>query len=503
MKVGALEGVDLARHERLLRRALGADAPLAVCDRAGELIFANREANPLEAALRELAAARVEFALSGERAGRIELDSKRELHYAPIFGAAAEPVAWLTALLDRIPSHHTVAGESLADTSAAISSELRMRDEIDGLTQELSKRYEEVNLVYGLEQKMRALREGPAAAAAVLRDFVDALDVGLAVFVVRDAPEALRAAPSGRTFANLDLVATAIEGQLFHFVSCSRQPLILNEPDDERREYLFFNLPYRVLVCPVEDDGRVYASLALVRGDDAPFFSNGDRNLAMAIAAQLALVLSNQRMLASAQRFGDQLAAALIQAIEAKDPYTSGHSERVRELALGLGRAAGMPSADLVDVGWGALLHDVGKLGVPDRILCKVGRLTPEEYTLVRTHPERGHEILRHIEYLGRNARDAARFHHERFDGSGYPHGLSGLQIPLHARVTAVADTYDAITSSRAYRPSSPHERAIGILREVSGTQLDPELVQTFARLCDDESGWLARVRSRRSAIHD
>lgn len=494
------EGVDFPRHERLLRRALGGDPAVAVCSGAGEVICAGRAASRIEPLLRALQQQGDVFALRGNEAGRICLESEQELQFAPIFAAAAEPVAWLTALTDRREAASADGSEWVAATAEGISCQLRMRDEIDGLTRELSGRYEELNLVYGLETRTRALRDGTAAIETMLHDFADALNVDLAIFMVPGASGAVHALRSGCTFPNLDLVLTAIASHLFHFVSCSRKPLILNEIGDPSREYLFFNLPYRVLVCPVDENGRVGAALALVRSEDSPFFSNGDRNLAMAIAAQVAMVLGNQHMISAAERFGDQLAEALVRAIEAKDPYTSGHSERVREFALGIGKATGMLSHDLRDVGWGALLHDVGKLGIPDRILCKAGRLSEEEYTLVRTHPERGHDILRHVEHLGRNALDAARFHHERYDGSGYPHGLRGMQIPIHARVTAVADTYDAITSSRAYRSSNTHERALQILAEAAGTQLDPQVVQTFSRICEQEADWLASIRTTRTA---
>ena len=175
-------------------------------------------------------------------------------------------------------------------------------------------------------------------------------------------------------------------------------------------------------------------------------------------------------------RFNQQLAAALIEAVEAKDPYTRGHSERVHHISMEIGRAMGLPADDLEDLHWGSLLHDVGKIGIPDAVLCKPGRLDRDEYAFIMVHPERSYEILRHVDYL-KGAVLAARHHQEMYDGRGYPHGLKGARIPLLARIVAVADTYDSITSSRAYRAGRSHEIAMREIQRVSGTQLDPEVI--------------------------
>ena len=154
-----------------------------------------------------------------------------------------------------------------------------------------------------------------------------------------------------------------------------------------------------------------------------------------------------------------------------------------------------MGEDEFADLLWGALLHDIGKIGIPDAILMKPAALTDDEYTFIKTHPGRSYDILQHIEQLGPSALDAARFHQERFDGNGYPFGLTGTEIPLVARVVAVADTYDAVTSSRSYRPARSHEDAIEVIRTVSGTQLDPELAQMFLRLVEQDEGWLSTIR--------
>ena len=133
----------------------------------------------------------------------------------------------------------------------------------------------------------------------------------------------------------------------------------------------------------------------------------------------------------------------------------------------------------------------------PDAVLCKPSRLTSDEYSFIMVHPERSYEILRHIDYL-KNAVQGARHHQEKFDGTGYPHGLKGERIPLHGRIIAVADTYDSITSSRAYRPGRSHEVAMKEIERVCGSQLDPALVAVFREVCAAEHDWLRRFGIRR-----
>jgi len=178
----------------------------------------------------------------------------------------------------------------------------------------------------------------------------------------------------------------------------------------------------------------------------------------------------------------DLLAAtvrSLISAVDAKDAYTRGHSERVHLAACVLGRALGLDAGAGSPLYWASLLHDVGKIGAPDHILKKPGKLTPAEYRIMQEHPLRGDELLTPLSWLAA-ARLGVRHHHERIDGSGYPDGLAGEAIPLVARIIAVADTFDAVTSRRSYREAGGIERALGVLKEAAGSQLDPAVVEAF-----------------------
>jgi len=169
-----------------------------------------------------------------------------------------------------------------------------------------------------------------------------------------------------------------------------------------------------------------------------------------------------------------------------RDKETEGHTQRVTELTLKLARAMGLTNSDLVHIRRGALLHDIGKMGVPDGILFKEGPLTEEEWKIMRQHPRFAYEMLSPIEYL-RPALDIPYCHHEKWDGSGYPRGLKGEEIPLAARLFAVVDVYDALTSDRPYRPAWPRQKTLEHIRQLSGSHFDPQVVETFMELLAEQ----------------
>jgi HD-GYP domain-containing protein (c-di-GMP phosphodiesterase class II) len=175
---------------------------------------------------------------------------------------------------------------------------------------------------------------------------------------------------------------------------------------------------------------------------------------------------------------------ALSNAVEARDAYTGKHAERVAAYGMELARCCGLAVEDSPQIEFGFLLHDVGKVAVPDAILFKCGSLTEEEYSLVRRHPVIGSEILRDIDFLG-EGKLVVRHHHERWDGQGYPDGLAGDAIPLAARVFAVADALDALTTDRPYRPASSFADARREVLRGGGTQFDPLVVAAYRQIPD------------------
>lgn len=175
---------------------------------------------------------------------------------------------------------------------------------------------------------------------------------------------------------------------------------------------------------------------------------------------------------------------SLASAVDAKDAYTHGHSRRVAQYSAELGRALGFDAREIERLELSAILHDVGKIGVPEAVLNKPDRLTAAEMAVMRTHPERGAEILASIRAM-RDIVPGVLHHHERFDGQGYPNQLKGDNIPLVARIILVADTFDAMTSSRPYRSSLPVQVAIDEIRRCTATQFDPRLAEVFIDLAE------------------
>jgi ribonuclease P protein subunit RPR2 len=175
---------------------------------------------------------------------------------------------------------------------------------------------------------------------------------------------------------------------------------------------------------------------------------------------------------------------ALSNAVEARDAYTGKHAERVTAYALEIARALGISLSDASEIEFGFLLHDIGKVAIPDAILFKPDALTDKERALMKQHPAIGAQIVRGIDFLG-PAADVVRSHHERWDGRGYPDGLAGEQIPLAARVFAVADVLDALTTNRPYRPASSFGVARKMISSESGAQFDPRVVEAFNSIED------------------
>lgn len=208
--------------------------------------------------------------------------------------------------------------------------------------------------------------------------------------------------------------------------------------------------------------------------------------------ANAGLVQELRQAVAGAERAYMGALEALTRALELRDYETEGHSRRVVQYTLALAQKLGVPEGQLVPMMRGALLHDIGKIGIPDQILRKPGPLTPEEWETMKTHTRIGYEMLCHIDFL-RDAAPIILHHHERFDGSGYPDGLIGQVIPLGARIFAVADAYDALTSNRPYRRGRSHQAAVEEIVRCSGTHFDPQVVAALLELPEAE---LSRIRT-------
>jgi putative nucleotidyltransferase with HDIG domain len=200
------------------------------------------------------------------------------------------------------------------------------------------------------------------------------------------------------------------------------------------------------------------------------------------MASQAAIAIENARLFEDTQRIYYETLKSLASALEARDDYTRGHSERVADISKSIAQELGLDDREVLTIYNAALLHDIGKIGIRDEILLAPRRLNEEEMSIIREHPAFGNAILRPLKFLG-EIREYVLYHHERWDGSGYPDGLVKDDTPLASRIIAVADTYDAMTSSRPYREALPKETAIKEITDSSGAQFDPAVVNIFNKL--------------------
>jgi response regulator RpfG family c-di-GMP phosphodiesterase len=241
--------------------------------------------------------------------------------------------------------------------------------------------------------------------------------------------------------------------------------------------------PNSLLAVPLKIKRRLLGWVTLVSFTHALRFDEGHRKLLSIIGARAAAAIENARLYEDLQATFQQTIRGLAKAIDKMDRYTSGHSDRVALYATFLAEQLGLPEDVVEVVNQSALMHDIGKIGCALN-LNKPGKLTQEEYEVFQKHPQYGRDILDPIKFL-HPLIPGVQLHHERWDGNGYPLRLKGNEIPLIARLIAVADAYDAMTSSRAYRRALPHEVAVGEIQRCSGTQFDPEVANAFIRDVD------------------
>jgi hypothetical protein len=491
--------VDFPKYQRWIDRMVGRPCPIKVFGADGALVWGDTAACDGDLAQRLLAAGS-----DGTSVNRLEVEGGatvlyRALHLAP---GSATPAAWAAVAADReladAPLDLDRVAEALEDAAVGMIGEARTARELEQMTEELGECYEELHLVYALDAHISGRTgQNDDELRALLGSVAEHMRADVAIFVQPAEKLCVHAQVLSKDIPNLDLVLVETRGDLFRFVQSGKETVVLNELDDPRRPFVFTDMPYRVLASPVRTGPKIDGMVVLLNHMHKPPFANSDRRLLEILANQLSSLARSFLLVRNMSRFTEQLAAAMVEAVEAKDPYTRGHSERVHFLSMEIGKAMNLSPDDLQDLHWGSLLHDVGKIGIPDAVLSKPSRLTKDEYTFIMVHPERSYEILRSVEHL-QTAMLGARHHQEMWDGSGYPHQLKGERIPLLARIIAVADTYDSITSSRAYRAGRSHEIAMREIERVSGLQLDPSIVAVFTQICASEPEWLERFSIRR-----
>jgi len=248
------------------------------------------------------------------------------------------------------------------------------------------------------------------------------------------------------------------------------------------------------MIGPVFAGGDFVSAIVLARSAKAPSYRASDMLLVEALTTFCGDLVRNHRLVHELRELSLAMVRALVNAVDQKDEYTSGHSIRVSFYAALLGKKHGLSAADLQMLQWSALLHDVGKIGIRDDVLKKTSRLTEEEFRHIKEHPVRSHKVVEQVPQLA-GALDGTLYHHEHYDGCGYPSGLKGEQIPLQARIIQIADVFDALTSTRSYRPANDWRGALAIMAAEAGKTVDPHLRKVFdelirAQLEGKEEGW-------------
>lgn len=261
--------------------------------------------------------------------------------------------------------------------------------------------------------------------------------------------------------------------------------LDINDPDwrDEEIQALFINFAKTLCICPlIGTDGKIgLLILGEFHSSETAPFSPSQLRLINAIADYASSSIQRALLHNKLEENFLQTVISLANAMDARDSYTGDHSQRMANMASTIGREMGLSTNNVENLHWAGILHDIGKIGVPDQILNKNGPLTKEEWVIMKEHPVIGAQIVEPVKYLA-PVSPIIRAHHEKYDGTGYPYGLVGEDIPLGARILSVVDAYVAIRDKRVYSEAHSHEEAIAELRRASGTQFDPNIVDIFCK---------------------
>lgn len=300
-------------------------------------------------------------------------------------------------------------------------------------------------------------------------------------------------------------IKVSIENSISGWVVREGKPLIVKniETDERFKRVNRENYESKSLISsPVIIKGEVVGVLNVNNKIDGGVFTEDELELLNTLASQTAISLENANLYADLQKSYFDTIRALVNAIEAKDKYTRGHSERVTCYALEIGKKLNLSTKQLEILQHASILHDIGKIGTDLGILHKNGSLTDDEFDVVKEHPVVGSQIIEPISFLG-DVKRIVTEHHERYDGKGYPHGKKGEELSLEARIIAITDAYDAMTSDRPYRKAMKNEDAIAELKRCAGTQFDPRLVDTFIEVLNENSSCKYIFRYFRILFYD
>ena len=406
-----------------------------------------------------------------------------------------EPLQPQTVAADR-SSGAAEMEKFLGQVARLLEERLTSQQEMEQMAEELTDNFEQLCFYARIAGRVKSITFSGEMLKDLVADLMDTMRTDIAFARLPDRPEynSMMSTPAAAEMvSNQDVFIDSLIASIPQkSPSLEENYFIVNDSRTTPEFEEYASEPYRFLAVKMRHNGNFYGWMGLVSFNITEIFRRSELRLLNSMAEQIAVVITNSDLYRDLERFVINMVKSLVYAIEAKDDYTRGHSERVCRYSLLMAERMGLDEEQKKVLQWSSILHDSGKIGIPESILNKPWRLEDEEYQIVKDHPRKGHTILEPLEQLA-SSLPGMLHHHERYDGKGYPGGLKGKDIPLEARIIAVADTFDAITSNRAYRPSKSPTEALREMERVAGSQLDPELVEVFKKVLQKE---LERERS-------
>jgi HD-GYP domain-containing protein (c-di-GMP phosphodiesterase class II) len=395
---------------------------------------------------------------------------------------------WLNQQAEAMPGYSEDAIERQARLLlAVVRDQMRLNSlehELTSISSQLTNTYEELSLIYQISGGMRISRRPADFFKQACLDSIEVVGVramGVALAAGdRADQEPVMYGPISLPPEKLGRLAT----ELLAWMRRKKTSLLVNDLYTDKAFGWLGDHARRLLAVPLQRGDQVLGCLFCIDKDTGDFDSV-DSKLLNSIANESAIYLENAVLFEDVHGLMMGLLHSLTSAVDAKDAYTCGHSERVALLSKLLAKEAGLTDHEVERIYMAGLLHDVGKIGVPEAVLQKPGRLTSEEFEQMKKHPAIGARILHDVKQI-QDIIPGVLHHHERYDGRGYPDGLSGQNIPMMGRIICLADCFDAMTSTRTYRKALPLEVTLADLRRCSGTQFDPGLTEAFLRIPTD-----------------
>ena len=383
------------------------------------------------------------------------------------------------------------AGECLVQRWAADREVSRLQYELESVSTNLLNVYEEISLLHRLSQNLTLSSSDVELSRIALQWLAEVVPAaGLAIWFTGTNDDRSVRPDSSATATVVRHGTSALREDEFEsffarFVhETPQRPVVQNHPAESETDWPYPQIGQFIAV-PLAEGDNIFGWLLATNHTEGREFGTVEASLLNTVATILGIHSSNRNLYRQQAQFLSEMVRTLTSAVDARDPYTCGHSDRVARLAVRLGKETGCDEDALNTLYMSGLLHDIGKIGIDDAVLRKPGKLTPEEYEHIKLHPELGYKILRDLTQLD-DVLPVVLHHHEAWDGSGYPHGLAGHDTPQFARIVAVADAFDAMSSDRPYRPGIPLKKIEEIFRQGAGGQWDATIVDAFFSTLDD-----------------